>query len=181
MWLTGGQYEAWASFLERWGAGEALDPASLPALSTEDLAGDSWQRLVERITAALSQRLRSWSETLSREISGAGDEFSAARALNHARWSLPPIRALAGAAALPAEVSTRLLALVDDQIRDSQRQLDEQTDRMRRAGLPYSAVEARLRTIRDNPLTVLAAGPHVTDAGWAADPAARPRRRVIVD
>jgi hypothetical protein len=181
MWLIGGHYEAWATFLERWGAGESLDPASLPPITTEDLAGDSWQRLVDRITAALSQRLRTWSDTLSREISGARDEFSAARALNHARWSLPPIRALAGAEALPAEFSTRLLALVDEQIRDSQRQLDEQTDRMRRSGLPHSAVEARLRTIRDNPLTALTAGAHVTDAGWAADPAARPRRRVIVD
>ncbi len=182
MHVRGGGYQAWADFLDRWAAGEPLDPATLPALASDDFTADSWQRLADRIVAAVAQRLTAWSEALSRELTAASDEFAAARALNHARWSLPPIRALAGAAALPAELREKFVDLVDTTIRSTQRQLDEQMDRARRSGAPREAVEARLRTIRENPLTAVTTGGHVTGAGWAAaDPAARPRRRVIVD
>jgi hypothetical protein len=183
MWVNGGLYEVWAAFLDRWGAGEALDPAKLPKLVPEDFTSDSWQRLVDRVAEALSRRLKSWSDTLSRELSAATDEFTAARALNHARWSLSPIRAVAASPALPAELSTRLLGLVDTQIRSTQRQLDDQTERLRRSGVPPVAVEARLRTIRENPLTAVTdgTGGQATGDGWAVDPTATPRRRVIVD
>lgn len=181
MWVTGGAYQQWADFLERWSAGEQADPAALPRLAPADFAGDSWERLMHRITEALDRRLVAWSETLSRELAAARDEFAAARALNHARWALPPIRALAGAQALPEEVRTRLVAMVDNQIASIQRQMDDQVQGLRRGGVPASAVEARLRTIRDNPLTVVTAGPHVTGDGWAVDPTAAPRRRVILD
>jgi hypothetical protein len=181
MWVTGGAYQAWAEFLQRWGAGEQADPAVLPRLVPADFAGDSWERLMNRITDALSRRLLAWSETLARELPAARDEFAAARALNHARWALPPIRALAAAPGLPEEARARLVELVDNQIGSVQRQLDEQVQRLRRAGVPSSAVEARLRTIRENPLTAVTGGPHVTGGGWAADPTAAPRRRVIFD
>ncbi|GAA0452265.1 hypothetical protein Ade02nite_00180 [Paractinoplanes deccanensis] len=181
MWVTGGHYQAWATFLERWGAGENLDPATLPALTKDDFAGDSWQRLADRITGALSARLTVWSDTLARELSAARDEFAAARALNHARWSLPPVRALAAAPGIPEELRGRLIGLVDGHIEATQRQIDEQIQRLRSAGVPRAAVEARLRTVRDNPLTAVTRAPHVTGGGWDRDPAATPRRRVILD
>ncbi|XVU23524.1 hypothetical protein ACQPZJ_40715 [Actinoplanes sp. CA-054009] len=180
MWVTGGHYQAWAAFLERWGAGEDLDPATLAPLTPDDFAGDSWGRLTERITAALSARLVAWSQTLVRELSGARDEFAAARALNHARWALPPIRALAGAPGLPEELRGRLVELVDNQITQVQQQIDERIQALRASGVPRAAVEARLRTVRDNPLTAVTRGPHVTGDGWSGDPTATPRRRVIL-
>jgi hypothetical protein len=181
MWGSGGAYREWAEFLERWAAGEAADPATLPALTPADFAGDSWARLTERITGALDRRLVAWGETLTRELAGARDEFAAARALNHARWGLPPIRALASAPAIPPELRDRLTGLVDSQIEAAQRQLDESAQRLRRDNVPRGAAEARLRTIRDNPLTVVTAGPHTTGAGWDAGPVDRPRRRVLLE
>jgi hypothetical protein len=182
VWVNGGSYEAWAAFLDQWAAGESLDPAALPKLAPEDFTSDSWQRLVDRVTDALSQRLKAWSGTLERELSSARDEFTAGRALNHARWSLPPIRAVAASPALPEELGKRLLDLVDTQIRSTQQQLDEQMERLRRSGAARTAVEARLRTIRENPLTAVTdgTGGHATGDGWATDPTATPRRRVIV-
>src|SRR5688500_14389742 len=124
MWIRDGHYATWAAFLDEWGAGAAVDPATLPALTVEDFAGDSWERLTDRITGALSRRLQAWGQTLSRELSAATSEFDAARALNHARWSLVPIRGLAGAPAIPDELRGRLVEMVDTQIRSSQQQLD---------------------------------------------------------
>ena len=181
MYVQGGQYAAWAEFLDHWAAGQSLDPATLPALEPADFHPDGWERLSGRIFDALVQRMRTWSETLTREL-GTADEFGAARALNHARWSLVPIRALAGAQALPEEVRAKLTEMVDTQIRNGQRQLDESVERLRRTGAPRAAVEARLRTIRDNPLTaVTGQSAHLTGDAWAADPLATPRRRVLVD
>lgn len=182
MYVEGGQYAAWAGFLDRWAAGEQLDPATLPALESADFRADSWDRLSGRIFDALTKRMKTWSETLTRELR-SGDEFVAARALNHARWSLVPIRALAGTPALPEEMRAKLTEMVDTQIRGGQRQLDESAERMRRSGAPRAAVEARLRTIRDNPLTVVTerATGHLSAAAWATDPLATPRRRVITD
>jgi len=182
MYVQGGHYAQWAAFLDRWGAGEPVDPATLPALEPADFHADSWDRLSGRIFDALAKRMKAWSQTLTREL-GTADEFGAARALNHARWSLVPIRALAGAPALPEEVRAKLTDLVDTQIRGGQRQLDESVERMRRSGAPRAAVEARLRTIRDNPLTAVTehTNRHVSGDAWAADPLATPRRRVIVD
>jgi hypothetical protein len=179
MWITGGAYQAWSAFLQQWGNGGPGDPATLPDLAPEDLAGDTWERLMNQITAALDKRLTAWSETLSRELGNARDEFAAARALDHARWGLPPIRALADAPGLPPAVRARLLELVDNQIRSVQKQIDEQIQRMRHNGVPAAAVEARLRTVRDNPLTAVLGPAHATGGGWDADPTATPRRRVI--
>ncbi|GAA4951732.1 hypothetical protein [Actinoplanes utahensis] len=183
MWVTGGAFQTWAGFLDRWAAGEAADPATLPALDPGHFAGDSWARLTQRITAALDRRLTTWSATLSRELSAARDEFTAAHALHQARRQLAPIRALAAAPALPEELRTRLPALIDSRIHSVQDQLEQHVDRMRRAGMPHRAVEARRRTIRDNPLTAALTSPPAPGpgAGWAIDPAAAPRRRVTLD
>jgi len=62
-----------------------------------------------------------------------------------------------------------------------QQQLDQQVQRLRASGVPNAAVEARLRTVRDNPLTAVTSAPHITGEGWAGDPTASPRRRVILD
>jgi hypothetical protein len=186
MWGGGGRYEDWASFLGRWGAGEQLDPSTLPPLAQADFTGESWERLAARLTDALSRRLRAWADTLTRGIAEARDEFGAARALANARGGLGPIRALAGHGGLPADLAGRLVEAVDGQVRSAQESLEEQVRRMRRGGVTRDAVEARLRTIRDNPLTAASRQPPPsepagrTDA-WYIDPSVPARRRVMVN
>jgi hypothetical protein len=89
------------------------------------------------------------------------------------------MRTLAAAPGLPGEVRTRLIELVDNQIRSAQEQIDHQVQRMRHSGVPSTAVEARLRTVRSNPLTAVLGPAHATGGGWDADPTAAPRRRVL--
>ena len=185
MWGGGGHYNAWAGFLERWGRGEQLDPATLPSLRREDFQGDSWERLTNRISEALSQRLNGWQEAVTKGMTGATDEFGVARVLGHARWGLRPIRALAAHPGLPSELAEQLLAAVDRQVRSAQESLEDQIERSRRAGLDRRAAEALLRIVRDNDLTVVTTeDPADTGqrgvAAWAIDPAAQSRRRVIL-
>jgi hypothetical protein len=184
MWGHGGRYEDWATFLERWGAGEPVDAGGLPRLTPDDFTGDSWERLTDRLTAALSQRLQSWADALGRAVNEARDEFSVGRALTAGRGGLRPIRVLAAHPALPAELTGRLLDLVDQQVRSAQRSLEEQVERMRRTGASRSAVEARLRTIRDNSLSVVTTETPAgtgTPHGWSAGAPVATRRRVIVN
>lgn len=181
----GGLYQQWAGFLDRWAAGEQVDPASLPRVSPTDFNGDGFERLTNRLTVALSQRLEVWAKALTNATTGATDEFTVARALGHARWGLRPIRALAAHDGLPAELSARLLQAVDDQVRSAQHALEEQVEAMRRLGVDRQAVEARLRTIRDNRLTAvlaeLPADPQAAVGGWATALSTSTRRRVIHD
>lgn len=194
-WGHGGAYEAWAEFLRRWGAEEAVDPGALPALAEEQFPGETWQRLALHLGAALDIRLRSWADRLLRAMEATSDEFSAGRALTQAREGLRSVRALAGHPGLPASMRTRFTELVDGQIRDLQDQLERSLDRLVVGGLDSRLVEQRRRTLRDNALTSLLAeatppaSPQTTASGaaaaphdpWAVDPAAGPRRRVITD
>jgi len=178
MWGGGGSYNAWVSFLERWAAGEPVDPAGLPRIALDDFTGDGHERLANRLSGALSARLQRWAAGLTRAIGEARDEFGVARALVQARAGLAPIRALAAHPGLPDEFTTGLVSMVDTQIRSAQGSLEDQVESMRRDGAERRAVEARLRTIRDNPLTtVLTAAPGGDN--WHRDLSVPPRRRVV--
>lgn len=186
MWSTGGAYNDWAAFLDRWAAGETMDSTQLPVLEPADFAGDTWERLVRRLTDALSRRLQSWADGLSRAMAESTDEFSVGRALGQARSGLRSVRALAQHPGLPQDLRDRLVDLVDRQVRSAQQSLEEQVDRMRSSGVAAPHVEARRRTIRDNPLTAATAEQPATSAAaatgdWFVDPFATGRRRVILD
>jgi hypothetical protein len=188
MWDTTGLYATWADFLERWGAGEQLDPSVLPQLKQEDFAGDSWERLARRLGNAVGARLNLWSQGLNRGTSEARDEFEVGRALASARLGLRTIRALAAHPGMPVELRTALLESVDRQVHQAQQTLESQVEDDRRRGVPRSAVEARLRTLRDNRLTVVtsdgtAEAPPVeaVTPTWAVDPNVTRRRRVVLD
>ena len=182
LWGGGGQYQAWADFLERWAAGEPADPTTLPPIAVSDFAGDGLARLSNRFTGALSRRLGSWAESLSRACAAETDEFAVARALAQARAGLLPIRALATHPGLPADFGARAKDMVDRTIRSAQDSLERQVESMLRAGYPANAVDARRRTVRDNSLTatIRACGDKPVD-GWYVDPDAPRRRRVITD
>lgn len=180
MWGDGGIYQRWAEALDRWQAGEPVDLAALPEFAPGDLPGDGFERLANRVTAALSRRLQVWADALTRSLSHAADEFAVGKALVEARQGLRPIRALAAHDRLPAELASRLLELINAEIRSAQQALEDQVEAMRRGGADRRAVEARRRTIRDSSLsTVVAEDPAAGTTGWLADPATPPRRRII--
>lgn len=180
LWAGGGPYHEWATFLDRWSDGEPVDPTGLPPIAAEDLTGDSFGRLSTRLTGALSKRLQAWADALTRGLAEARDEFAVARALGHARWGLAPIRELARHPGLPPELTGRLSEAVEEQVRSAQRSLEDGVEDLRRGGASHRAVEARLRTVRDNALSTGAAGPPAgTMNGWYACPTAPARRRVI--
>jgi hypothetical protein len=184
MWAGGGLYNSWAEFLDRWGTGDrTVDASALPSLQREDFLGDSWERLANRITDALGKRLRLWAETLGRATGAARDEFTVSRALADAHAGLRPIRALAAHPGLPPDLAAKLLEAVDRQIRAAQESLEDQVESMRRTGSDRRAVEDRLRTIRDHPLTSLLneAAPAQSAPGpaWSIDPTTPPRRRIV--
>jgi hypothetical protein len=184
LWGGGGLYERWAAYLDAWAAGQPVDPAGPPQLAADAFPGDTWQRLADRITEALSRRLRSWADALTRGVAEARDEFGVARALGHARWGLRTIRALAGHRGLPPDLRQRLLEVVDQQVRSAQQAIEDQIEAMRRGGADRTAVEARLRTVRLHTLTVVT-GEEPADTpdaarAWTVDPAPA-RRRVILD
>lgn len=186
IWGGGGLYQTWASFLERWAAGERLDSSSLPALRVEDFAGDTWSRLADRLTDALNRRLVAWAASLTNATAEARDEFGVARALANARLGLTPVRALATHAGLPPDLAKRLLAMVNSQVDSAQKSLEAEVDRMRRGGVSRDVVEGRLRTIRDNSLTAVSrqAAPPATATrpdAWYVDPSAPSARRIVVN
>lgn len=154
----GGPYEVWTDFLRRWGAGEPADASALPSLSTEDFAADQWVRLADQVGAALTRRLTAWARSLALAVQEARDEFEVGRALTQARVGLRSIRAVATHPGLPADLARMFVESVDTQVRSVQRTLETQVENLRRSGADRSVVEARLRTLRHNALTVVIDG-----------------------
>ncbi|GHJ48951.1 hypothetical protein Cs7R123_62930 [Catellatospora sp. TT07R-123] len=178
MWGDGGVYGAWAQTMDRWARSEPIDPSALPPLAPEYFDAGTWARLADRITTAVSERLITWAGVTSRSLGAAGDEFATARALTQARTGLRAVRAMAVLPQLPEELRTRLLALVDEQVREAQRQLERQAA-ADLGGRDRRFAEQRLRTIRDNGLTAVLAeapAPSATD-GWLG--ATTPPRRIV--
>jgi hypothetical protein len=178
LWGDGGAYQAWVGFLRRWAALEPADPAKLPALVQEQYDADTWVRLTEHLTTALDTRLGTWAESLVRALDQARDEFSYGRELAQARTGLHTVRALAAHPGLPESLRTRLTELVDRQIPQVQVQLEQNLDHEARRGADPRTVERRRRTLRDNALTG-ALTVRTTQDGWAYDPAAPSRRRIV--
>ncbi|MFJ9813710.1 hypothetical protein ACIRU3_00315 [Streptomyces sp. NPDC101151] len=178
LWGDGGPYQAWVGFLHRWAALEPADPAVLPVLAEEQYDSDTWVRLTEHLTGALSARLVTWAEHLVRALGESRDEFSYGRELAQARTGLHSVRALAAHPGLPESLRTALTELVDNQITEVQAQLERNLDAETRRGTDPRLVERRRRTLRDNALTATFTVRPAQDA-WAYDPAAPPRRRIV--
>lgn len=175
-------YQEWAEYLERWSAGGPVDASALGPLDETAYARDTWLRLSDRFTGALAARLELWQAALGRSTAAAGDEFSFGRALQQARTGLRVIRALATDARLPEELRTRLTALVDGQLTSMQEHLEKDVERLRGTGDANRRAEARLRTLRQNPLTAVS-GDTVVERAAAPAPAPLPedvpRRRIV--
>ncbi|MFD9269858.1 hypothetical protein ACFWB1_24940 [Streptomyces goshikiensis] len=193
LWGHGGAYQTWTEYLARWaeegGAGTAAAAARLPRLRPEDYHHETWVRLVNQLTGAVGHRLQAWADSLTAALAeAAADEFAAGRALVQSRTGLDTVRALASHPSLPDDLRTQLRTLVDGQIENLQRQLEEQLTRAVRGGADPTWAEERRRTLRDNPLTTVAgaagagsAAPPAPGGGWSYDPATPARRRVITD
>ncbi|HWG28498.1 hypothetical protein [Actinospica sp.] len=178
-------YQEWAAYLERWSEGGQVDPSALGPLDQEAFAGDTWRRLTDRFTGALSRRLELWQASLGRSTSAAADEFEYGRALQQSRTGLRAIRTLAADERLPEELRTGLTGIVDGAVTSMQEQLEKRVDRLRGTGDANRRAEARLRTLRENPLTAVIGGTVVENpaavpppASAATDPFDTPRRRI---
>lgn len=124
-----------------------------------------------------------WTAAFARAAGAAADEFEFGRALQQSRTGLRAIRALATDPRLPDELRARLTGIVDGSVRGMQEQLEKQVERMRGAGDANRRAEARLRTLRANPLTAVIDDTAVERAATAAPPAPAdpfdtPRRRI---
>ncbi|MFI2712209.1 hypothetical protein ACH495_19000 [Micromonospora sp. NPDC018662] len=181
MSVDGSGYQRWATFLESWQSGAARDPHGLPHLAEDDYPADVWARIVRRVTEALDVRLASWADGLERDLASARDEFEVARALVQSRRGLAAIHTVAGHPGLPEPLPRQLRAAVDAQIHAAQRALEDGVEAARRAGVDDRQVQARLRTIRENALTVTAIPDPIHRAGRVATAPRQPRRRLIVD
>ena len=185
LWGAGGPYQEWADHLRRWSAGEPVDLTALPTVELGDLTEDHWVRLTNQLHDAVARRLAEWAQVLARAMNNASDDFSVSRALVDARAGMQPIRSLAAHPGLPAGLTGPLLTTVDSQVRSVQETFEQQVESLRQRGVDRSAVEARLRVIRDNPLTAALTDVHaapINSTGVrAADPTIATRRRVIVD
>ena len=179
-------YQEWAEYLERWSEGGQADSAALGPLDQDAYAEDTWRRLSNRFTAAMNKRLELWQASLGRAVAAAADEFECGRALQQSRAGLRAIRALATDERVPEHLRTGLTGIVDGAVRSMQEQLEKNVDRMRGAGDADRRVEARLRTLRENPLTAVSADTAVERAAAAStvpgpaasDPFDTPRRRI---
>ncbi|MFD3554741.1 hypothetical protein ACFWWA_22020 [Streptomyces goshikiensis] len=192
-WGHGGDYQTWTDYLARWagegGAGTAAEAARLPRLRPEDYHHETWVRFVNQLTGAVSHRLQAWADSLTATLAeAAADEFAAGRALVQSRTGLDTVRALASHPSLPEDLRNQLRTMVDGQIENLQRQLEDQLTRAVRGGADPKWAEERRRTLRDNPLTTAAkaagaggAAPPAPGGGWSYDPARPARRRVITD
>ena len=176
-----GAYDEWAAYLEQWSRGGVQDDSALGPLDPGDFAGDTWARLMNRLTQALGARLESWQQALVRSTNAAmRDEFEYGRALQQGRDGLYPIRALATDPRLPADVREQLVGLVDRTLEQMQQRLEEATEQQRGRGDSARLVEGRLRTLRDNALTaVTVQAKSGLGAGFAPPPEGLPRKRVI--
>jgi hypothetical protein len=184
LWGGGGSYQAWTDHLERWSRGERLDAGSLPTLAPEDFTASTWERFRTRLTDALSSRLQGWADALTAAMRAEGSsEFAVGRALAQAREGLSAARALSTHPGLPEDLRDRLRRLVDQQVERLQQDLEHDVLRDAETATDPRTAEARLRTLRDNPLTAVLAEEPVwpsSATNWSFDPAAPPRRRVIL-
>ena len=176
-----GGYQEWAEYLDQWAEGSVPDGSQLLPLYREDFAGETWARLADRFTGAINRRTASWQAALSRATDAANsDEFAYGRALQQGRAGMAVVRQLASDARIPEELRTALTKLFDNLLRQMQEQLEDSVQRQRGRGDSARYVEARLYTLRSNPLTAVIAQPSAHPAGWTP-PAAEdaPRRRIV--
>jgi hypothetical protein len=149
-----GIYQDWADFLTEWAAGRPVDATALPRLAADQFADDTWERLVRRITDAMSARLDSWATAVTN--------------------------------GLPPDLRAKLVEVVDRHVTGIQQGFEEELDRLQAKGGATRQLEARRRTIRENPLTAVSTADAAHDstgpvADWFAGPAVPRGRRVIVD
>jgi hypothetical protein len=192
VWGDGGAYAAWTAFLQRWGADLRVGDEPLPSLAREDFQPDTWVRLTNHLVDAVNGRFRLWGTALTADIGRAESEFAAGRALANARVGLLSVLRLVQHPSLPPDLREQLTGMAGQQISSLQDSLERQMDRMAAGAGGRAAVEARRRTLRENPLTAVLSpptpvGPAPPTAAapaadpWAFDPTARSRRTLAVD
>jgi hypothetical protein len=183
MWLTGGTYQSWAEFLERWAKGDDTGFDRLPKVDPGELNAETLVRLADRLVTVMAARLQDWADRLTRAMAAESGEFGVARALTQARTGLRSVRRLAAHPGLPEDLRARLGEMVDRQIASSQDQLEADLTRMAAGGVSLRQIDARRRTVRENRLTAVLAEPAATgpEPARSNDSAGSAGRQIIIN
>lgn len=130
-----GSYAGWVSWLEAFRRGEEPDLEGLEPIDGR-LAPFVEARLLDRLSAAVTERVRRWRATLAEDVMAAPptDEAAVAVLLGDATRRLDPLERLAASPLLPTEVAAAMrVALVEvrdgarEALKDARRRMDEET------------------------------------------------------
>lgn len=191
--VDGGQggYAMWVAWIEAFRRGENRDTAGLSPIDGR-MGSYVEARLLERLSAAFSERVRQWQTVLGARIVAAppGDEAGVSALLRDAASGLEPLARIAGSPLLPRSMSLAMHDLLGqvragarDAVEESARRVREPVHEPRRARVtrrpanspvPTQRTAAGVRVARvPGPSTTTPTSPTMTPraTGAAATPA----------
>jgi hypothetical protein len=129
--VDGGQggYAMWVAWIDAFRRGENRDTAGLPSIDGR-MGSYVEARLLERLSAAFSERVRQWQTVLGARIVAAppGDEAGVTAVLRDAASGLEPLARIAGSPLLPRSMSVAMHDLLG-QVRVGARDAVEESAR----------------------------------------------------
>jgi hypothetical protein len=129
--VDGGQggYAMWVAWIDAFRRGENRDTAGLPPIDGR-IGSYVEARLLERLSAAFSERVRQWQTVLGGRIVAAppGDEAGVTALLRDAAAGLEPLARIAGSPLLPRSMSLAMHDLLG-QVRAGARDAVEESAR----------------------------------------------------
>jgi hypothetical protein len=184
---AGGQagYALWVAWIEAFRRGENRDTAGLPPIAG-GMGSYVEARLLERLSAAFSERVRQWQTVLGARIVATppGDEAAVTALLREAASGLEPLARIAGSPLLPRSMSLAMHDLLG-QVRAGARDAVEESARRVREPVAEPRVARVARRPANTPVPAqrtagvraarvprpTATGSPVTGRGVAAPPA----------
>ena len=144
-----GGYAMWVAWIEAFRRGENRDTAGLPPIDG-GMGSYVEARLLERLSAAFSERVRQWQSVVGERIVAAPpvDEAAVTALLRDAAPGLEPLARLAGSPLLPRSMSLAMHDLLGqvragarDALEESSRRVREPERRAARAPRPAARAE----------------------------------------
>jgi hypothetical protein len=172
-----GGYAMWVAWIEAFRRGENRDSAGLAPIDGR-MGSYVEARLLERLSAAFSERVRQWQTVLGARIVAAppGDEAAVTTLLRDAASGLEPLARIAGSPLLPRSMSLAMHDLLG-QVRAGARDAVEESARRVREPVhePRAARVARRPANSPVPAQRTASGVRVARVPAPASPPATPR------
>jgi hypothetical protein len=127
-----GGYAMWVAWIEAFRRGENRDTAGLPPIDGH-MGSYVEARLLERLSAAFSERVRQWQTVLGARIVATrpGDEAAVTALLREAASGLEPLARTAGSPLLPRSMSLAMHDLLGQVRAGARDAVEESARRMR--------------------------------------------------